>query len=122
MTKYQIIAELASFTILQGSRAHFNSVPLDSDWDFYCACTVDNKARLESLGFIRMENTSYMDDNTSAVYKYGKGITAIDVAIVKDLALKAKVEDWIGDHLWILKVPKCDRPMLYNMIMKSLQD
>lgn len=120
MTKYQILTEVASFAILQGSRAHCDFVVKDTDWDFYCAHTAENKARLSSLGFSLFENKGYKDNNTFAVYRYIKNDLAIDVAIVKDMALKSKMEDWIDEHPWILKTPNYDRPMIYNMVMKSL--
>lgn len=122
MTPYQVLAEVASFAILQGSRAHHQNVSPGTDWDFYCPNTTENESRLQCLGFVLSRNPHYLDKNTSAVYKYINDDLAIDVAIVKDMSIKARVEDWIDEHPWILTVPKYDRPMIYNMIMDSLED
>jgi len=69
----------------------FHSATVASDIDFFAQDDEKTAKFLVDCGFKRLETSSYIDTQTTAVFRKG----SIDVQLVRDVALKDKVQEKI---------------------------
>lgn len=102
---------------LTGSR-YFGFTKRDSDWDFFAQDTESARVALEANGFKELYRTDYTDSELTRVYRH-EG-EKIDVQLVKDVALKIEVQEYLYKHCKFLmkKLDKGNHSMIWNMCFK----
>lgn len=104
---------------LTGSR-FFNTHNNNSDYDFFVEDTPGVRQFLKSLGFSKLNNSAYLDDNTVVVYRYmpksGYYIT-IDIQIVVDAVKKQSVQNIMKYNDFILTGDKTYAKTVWNTLM-----
>lgn len=104
---------------LTGSR-FFNNHRENSDYDFFVEDTPGVRQFLKSLGFSKLNNSAYLDDNTVVVYRYmpksGYYIT-IDIQIVVDAVKKQSVQNIMKYNDFILTGDKTYAKTVWNTLM-----
>jgi len=104
---------------LTGSR-FFNNHRENSDYDFFVEDTPGVRQFLKSLGFSKLNNSAYLDDNTVVVYRYmpksGYYIT-IDIQIVVDAVKKQSIQNIMKYNDFILTGDKTYAKTVWNTLM-----
>lgn len=104
---------------LTGSR-FFNNHRENSDYDFFVEDSPGVRQFLKSLGFSKLNNSAYLDDNTVVVYRYmpksGYYIT-IDIQIVVDAVKKQSIQNIMKYNDFILTGDKTYAKTVWNTLM-----
>ena len=107
---------------LTGSR-FFNTKNKNSDYDFFVEDSPRVRQLLKNLGFERLNNSAYLDDNTVVVYRYiskNRDIWCpghIDVQIVIDAVKKQCVQNIIKYNNFIMTSDKTYAKTVWNTLM-----
>mgnify|MGYP000864027683 CR=1 FL=1 len=115
---------------LTGSR-FFNNHRENSDYDFFVEDSPGVRQFLKSLGFSKLNNSAYLDDNTVVVYRYmpksdcyitNDGYTIknhnhIDIQIVVDAVKKQSVQNIMKYNDFILTGDKTYAKTVWNTLM-----
>lgn len=107
---------------LTGSR-FFNTNNKNSDYDFFVEDSPRVRQLLKNLGFERLNNSAYLDNNTIIVYRYiskNRDIWCpghIDVQIVIDAVKKQCVQNIIKYNNFIMTSDKTYAKTVWNTLM-----
>lgn len=101
---------------LTGSR-FFNTNNKNSDYDFFVEDTPGVRQFLKSLGFEKLNNSTYLDNNTIIVYRYMSRKNHIDIQIVVDAVKKQSVQNIMKYNDFILTGDKTYAKTVWNTLM-----
>lgn len=96
ISKVRVWMAAAQFEFhLTGSR-YFGKSRSDSDWDFFTQDCEGIEAWLKTLGFNVLHTSNYTDCEINKVFRHKE--EKIDVQLVKDVALKIEVQEYLYKH------------------------